>query len=30
MSASKISDNIPISKHHDKDSEELELICLSL
>lgn len=30
MSANKISDNIPISKRHDKDSEALELICLSL
>lgn len=30
MSANKISDNIPISKSHDTDSEALELICLSL
>lgn len=29
MLANKISDNIPISKHHDTDSEALEFICLS-
>jgi len=28
--ANNISNNIPINKHHDTDSEALELICLSL
>lgn len=30
MSASQISDNISINKHHDTHSEALEFICLSL